>query len=713
MMMTDTLEDYKKYVNERLSPISDILANIASGDFSNKLEIPPKDDEFTELYVGLDFLMEDLEEHLKEREEAENELKRYQHVLEDKVKERTAELSEINKQLRNEIQEHQKDKMVLEETEAKYKLLYENMSDVIFVFNSDLVLSGITPSVQRMSGYAPEELIGRSFDDLDLLSRESLEKAFVTAEKLFQGKDIGYQEYEFKTKTGDILFAEVSNTPIFEDGDLKEFICVARDITDRKQAEDALRNSEEKYRNLVENINDVIYMINKVGNISYLSPAVTNLVGYEPSEILGRPFSDFIFQDDLSEIQENIGKIFTGEKSEGEYRIKTREDKIRWVHTSSQPIFENNEIVGFQGILSDITARKEAEEAIRKSEEMYRSLIRASPEAVTATDLDGTIIFASPQTAKLYGYDKPDELLGKNAIIFIAKGDHEKAASNLKKTLTDGNVKNVEYEMLRKDGSSFVGELSASLVKDGQGNPNSFIATVRDITERRRTEEQIKLALKEKEVLLREVHHRVKNNIQVITSMLNLHTKYIEDEKYTEMLQEIQYRVRSMALIHEKLYKSQDISVINFGDYIKELVNELFRSYGANISKIKPTIDVTEVSMDLDTGIPCGLIINELVSNSLKHGFPDGGPGEIFIRLSSNEDNEINLKVEDTGIGISDNFDIDNPSTFGLQLVNTLVAQLRGKIEFRTANSTGKSKGTEFIFKFRAPEPKSEVNKYD
>jgi PAS domain S-box-containing protein len=712
--MTETLEEYKEYVNKRLSPISDILANIASGDFSKKLDIPPADDEFTELYVGLDFLMEDLEEHLKEREEAEKELKRYQHVLEDKVKERTAELSKINKTLRKEIQEHQKDKKILEDTEEKYRLLYENMSDVVFIFNSDLILSDITPSVERMSGYKAEELLGSSFDDLDFLTPKSLETAFMAAERLFQGEKIGYQEYEFKTKNGNTLFAEVSNTPIFEDGNLKEFICVARDITERKKAEKQILMANERLEYLLSSTNAVIYTskASEDYGATFISKNIETLMGYAPQNFIKIPnfWLDNIHPEDKGIIDKALDTLYEKGNHEYEYRFKHKNGNYIWVRDEMKLVRDSRgeplEIVGYW---TDITERRHYQDTIKESMELYQTLVETTPEAVIATDLDGNIIFVSSHTLELYGYDDKDKLLGKNSFEFIDKEDHEIALTNLKKTLSGESLRSVEYNLIRQDGSRFIGELSAALIKDAQGNPNSFIATVRDITERKETEGQIKSALKEKEILLREVHHRVKNNIQVINSMLNLHTKYISDAKYTEMLKEIQYRVRSMALIHEKLYKSKDISVINFRDYIKELVNELFRSYGANISKIRPNIEVGEVTLDLDTGIPCGLIINELVSNSLKHGFPEGGPGEIFIRLSSNENNEINLIIEDTGIGISENFDINNPNTFGLQLVNTLVAQLRGDLEFRA----GKGNGTNFSIKFTAPESKSEVDNHD
>ncbi len=691
--MAKTLKDYKEYVKTRLEPISEILANIASGDFSKKLEIPPDDDEFTELYVGFDFMMEDLLEHLKEREEAETDLKKHKEKLEETVKERTEELTEINKKLMYEIKEHEKDKNELMEVQEKYKLIYDKMSDVVFTSDATFTLTFVSPSVEKFAGYKPEDWVGKKFSELTLLTPESIQDLYKNFQAFIAGGNPIFNQYEFRTKDGKSRIAEVNSTPIFKNGKFAELVSIARDVTERKQTEKALRESEEKYRNLVENINDVIYSLNENGIITYVSPSVKSVLGYDPSEILGQKFNTYFLESDLPLLLENFKKLFKGTSMESEYRIITKSGDIRWIHTSSKPTVVDDKIIGIQGVLSDIMERKHAMEALKESEELYKSLIRASPEAVTATNLEGEIIFASPQTVKLHGYNI-NELLGMNAFELIDPKDHIRATKNLKATLKEGYVKNIEYNLLRKNGSSFIGELSAALIKDPEGKPKSFIATVRDITERKQAEGRLRNALEEKDILLREVHHRVKNNIQVITSMLSLHSKYIKDQQYSDMIQEIQNRIRSMALIHEKLYKSEDISFVNFNEYIKELVSELFRSYGTNVALIKPTISVQDVLLGIDDGIPCGLIINELVSNSLKHGFSRGQGGEIKIELKSSGENCILLGVSDTGVGFPKELDFKNANSFGLRLVNTLVEQLGGEITLI------RDKGTQFKISF-------------
>jgi two-component sensor histidine kinase len=212
----------------------------------------------------------------------------------------------------------------------------------------------------------------------------------------------------------------------------------------------------------------------------------------------------------------------------------------------------------------------------------------------------------------------------------------------------------------------------------------------------KRSRDELITSLKEKEVLLREIHHRVKNNMQVVSSLLKLQSSYIKDKQYVEMFKESQNRIKSMALIHEKLYQVKDLARIDFNDYIRNLANGLFRSYRVGNGRISLKVDAEGVSLGVDTAIPCGLIINELVSNSLKYAFTDGREGKIEIILRAIDETEMELIVSDNGVGISEDLDFKNTKSLGLQLVATLVEdQLHGRIELNRAA------GTEFRIKFK------------
>ncbi len=210
----------------------------------------------------------------------------------------------------------------------------------------------------------------------------------------------------------------------------------------------------------------------------------------------------------------------------------------------------------------------------------------------------------------------------------------------------------------------------------------------KELAERLKAQEKIKTSLKEKEVLLKEIHHRVKNNLQVICSLLYLQSKNAKDQEALDMFKESENRIKSMALIHEELYQSDDIVHIDFADYIQRLTNNLSNSYGIGMGMVAMSLKIDDVSLSIDKAIPCGLIINELVSNSLKYGFPDKSKGEIQIHLVSENKNHIALTVHDNGIGLPKGFDFDNTKTLGLQLVRTLTRQLKGQIEWHNSHGT-------------------------
>jgi two-component sensor histidine kinase len=212
-----------------------------------------------------------------------------------------------------------------------------------------------------------------------------------------------------------------------------------------------------------------------------------------------------------------------------------------------------------------------------------------------------------------------------------------------------------------------------------------------EIARRKRAEEQVKASLKEKEVLLKEIHHRVKNNMAVITSLLSLQSSNIKDKQYKDIFNNSINRIKSMALIHEKLYRSDDLAKVNFEDYLQEMLHNMLMSYGLNTHNIALITEVANISLRIDAAIPFGLIINELVSNSLKYAFPEDRKGEIKVAIRSNDRGDVELTISDNGVGMPEDVDFRKTASLGLNLVNALVGQLQGKIELY------REKGTEFI----------------
>ena len=233
-----------------------------------------------------------------------------------------------------------------------------------------------------------------------------------------------------------------------------------------------------------------------------------------------------------------------------------------------------------------------------------------------------------------------------------------------------------------------------AIEKDSTGTATRMVGTLSDITERINAEKEIKKSLEEKELLLKEIHHRVKNNLMIISSLLNLQSSYIKDKESQDIFKESQNRARSMALIHERLYQSTDLKRIDFGEYITSLANELFHTYVADPSLIELKINVEDIFLDINTAIPLGLIVNELITNSLKHAFPDGISGEINVDFHP-IDAHYEFIVKDNGIGFPEDIDYQNTESLGLQMVTSLTDQIDGEMKLNRNN------GTEFKITFK------------
>lgn len=234
----------------------------------------------------------------------------------------------------------------------------------------------------------------------------------------------------------------------------------------------------------------------------------------------------------------------------------------------------------------------------------------------------------------------------------------------------------------RKDGTEFPAE--ASISKVAVNGSSTFTAIVRDISSRVAAEQHMLNSLREKEVLLKEIHHRVKNNLQVVASLLGLQSRSAADEQVRRMLLESQNRVYAMALLHESLYQSKNLSHIDLPNHIRQLASHLVHSYGVADGRVRLEMELDDLYLDLDAAVSCGLIINELVSNSLKYGFPNGRSGEIRIELHANPNGAVELIVADDGVGFDTDLDLSTTKTLGLRLVHMLTEQLGGEIKLRS-----------------------------
>jgi len=412
-----------------------------------------------------------------------------------------------------------------------------------------------------------------------------------------------------------------------------------------------------------------------------------------PQEIFGSSFKDFMV---LGELQYNqIEQIFDSDTVLGiKQNFKTISGLYKWVEIDSYRVIDSvSGRESIQLILQDITSRKEAETALRDSEEQYRLLIENQGEGTAILDLDGRFLFCNQAGDEIFGVQKGD-LVGRNLQDFTS-ADVFQLFKDQAENSQIGEKETYEHEIKRIDGASRFLMTTATTWLFNEGRIVRLFCIFRDMTEEKFTEEYLKTSLQEKEIMLKEIHHRVKNNLQVISSLLNLQSMYNDDEKSISMFKESRDRVKSMALIHEKLYQSKDFAHIDFADYLKRLVTGLINTYDSKEKPINLYFQVEETYLGIDQAVPCGLIVNEIITNAMKHAFIESGEGEISIGLTIKDDDCIEITIKDNGRGIPEDFDIQKSESLGMKLVATLAEQLQAKLDISNDN------GTVFKFSFK------------
>jgi len=468
-------------------------------------------------------------------------------------------------------------------------------------------------------------------------------------------------------------------------GALAEIAVVA---LQRAYHEQALRESEERYRSLAENVPSILMRYDADLRVVYLGHAAEAITGIPSGNFIGKTNAEAGMPAHMSALWDGaVREVFhTGKSKDLEFDLPlekgTRTFYLRLAPESGQ----GREVQSVLGIATDMTERKRAEEVIIRAKKEWELTFDTVPDLMAILDLNHRIVRVNKAMADRLGVS-PQQCIGQRCYEAVHGMTCPPDPCPHTLTCRDGNEHQAEVHEPRLKGDFLV---STTPLYDEEGKLIGSIHVARDITERKKAEDRLKKSLKEKEVLLKEIHHRVKNNLQIIHSMLNLQLRYLKDEQAIALFKESQNRVFSMALIHEKLYQSDSLTTIDLPDYIGKIIANLFQSYGVSERVIKPKIDVENLSLDVNSIIPCALIINELVSNSLKYAFPaasassEGGKGEIRIDLLRDLGGRFVLIVADNGVGLPESFEIHKSKSLGLQLVTVLVKQLNGTIEMGT-----------------------------
>lgn len=613
------------------------------------------------------------------------------------------------------LTEVQKASAALSQSEQKYRLIYEESNDAILLLDEDKIIDVNRKGIQLFGIPQREllrmELYNLSFDILEESKRDYKKHK----QKLHLSKSTKFN-WVFKGNNQRIE-AEVAIIELML-GDKKYYQCVIHDLTQRNETMRSLERNRLSFKSVLDNTPEGIIIVYN-DTILYTNPEAHRLIDAEEL-VLNELF--------IKADQETFKKLISKQvelKGIQQRQLKLKKNgKVDYLVdvTLVSTTFEDHEAVliilkdvSLQNQLSKEMLRAElAEETNKKLADEIKERIRTE-KLLQEQFLRSNAIFDSSSNTLLLTLDTSFKISSFNThcqnyflyltgkkievddqfVSFFSSLFSSKELRYFRKILNHvklGESKQMESHFYSKGQERWI-ELFINPIFDIEGKVTEISLVAHDITEKKKSEKEIVESLKEKEVLLKEIHHRVKNNLQVISSILNLQSSFVKDKKTLDILDESRNRIRSMAIIHENLYRTTNFSSIDFSSYLHNLSTNLISSYYVQTGEIKLEVEMEKIDLVLDQAIPCGLMVNELITNSIKYAFPDKRDGTIFIGLKD-VNNVIHLSIEDNGVGLPEGFDILKSDTLGLQLVATLVEQLDGEI---TVNN---SHGTKYLITF-------------
>ena len=381
----------------------------------------------------------------------------------------------------------------LEESENKYRLSFENVTDVIYTIDKDLNILSVSPSVERVLGYKPQDFIGQPVSALgNILTPESFEQAIANISVILKGETISLMVYRFIAKDGTIKYGEVSGSPMMRNGKIIGIISVARNITERKRAENALQVSEKYFKEITENSSDIIVITDKNGDIKYCSRSTERFTGYKPEELIGRNVIRIIHPDDVKRAVGDFGKAILAKDSAipNGFRIVHKDGSERYFEGLGKNLLDNPSVAGFIMNVHDTTERKQADEALRESERKYKSLIDNFQDIILTINLEGKITFASQSIKEKLGYESA-ETINMSILDFVQEEDHQRVMENLQKGMKGEKITGFQIQVITKSGKRvFFESFFSRVYKDGE--VVGAQAIIKDITESKRAEEELK-----------------------------------------------------------------------------------------------------------------------------------------------------------------------------------------------------------------------------
>jgi PAS domain S-box-containing protein len=566
-----------------------------------------------------------------------------------------------------------------------FKTLLNAIPLPVFYKNTQGIYWGCNSAFTDLLGKSKEDILGKNTYELN---QPETARKFAEMDKELLAQR-GRQTCELAYDTADRNI--VVNKATFADanGRVTGIIGAVFDITNLRRIETALRESEENFRHLFDNMADGVIICDVADNgqnfiIAKINAAAERIARVQAGDVLNKRVDGILPGIGKTALLDTLRRVYhTGATEHLPIALYSDNRLSLWMKNSVCRLPTGKVAV----IFTDHTEHKVAEDALHMSEERFRGIAERSTNIIMLIDISGNSTYISP-AVKILGYE-PEELLGKPITALCAPGNSALRLTEIPR----------EIVLLHKNGTPHQLEARGMPIFE-RGDSAGMQIILTDITEHKKLEETLRNSIRDKELLLKELNHRVKNNLQIISSLFNLQSRNIKDKETLNVLRDGASRIKSIALIHEKLFRSNNVEVINFYDYASGLIIDLFHSYKTFMSQapvILPEIKIgKDIYFDIDLAIPCGLIINELISNSMKHAFRRTLQGKISIKLENDGQDVYTLEVRDNGSGFPRKFDIEKPTSLGLQLVASLTSQINGRIRLL------REKGTCFMITFPA-----------
>ncbi len=571
----------------------------------------------------------------------------------------------------------------LGESERRYRLLFERNLAGVFRALPDERLVDCNEALLSILGFSStQELLSHRTSELfyDHCEQEA------TFERLYSEGRLTNHDVRLMRKDGTAVWVLSNISVVYDDEGRPAFIeGTLFDITGRKSAEDALRESEQKYRALVTNLPDVVWTADVEGRAVFVSPNCEAIYGYTQEEVCDPNFRTERIHPEDRERARNAYTAFIrhGRPYRVEYRIVRKDGSYVWIQDRAFASYESNGSRRADGCASDVSNQKLYEAVIHQLQRRTELILNSAGEGIVGLNPGGCLTFVNPAAARMLG-SIPEKLVLNGSFHNLSGHLREDGTActgadcGILSCLRDGKEHRGAGETFRTaDGERFFVDYT-STPKFDNGQLAGAVVVFRDTTDARRAHERIEASLREKEALLREIHHRVKNNLQIVCSLLKLNSRDLHDAEARAVFEDTRHRVKAMALVHETLYNAGDLAGIDFSRYIPRLADQLLHAYGLSRGQVTVSLRVEPVVLPIDVAVPCALILTELISNSAKHAFVHAGGGRLDVAFRRLEAPFWLLRVQNPVEGSYAATAPRKTSSFGLELVNLLTEQLDG-----------------------------------